>query len=173
MTISRGRWQEHLKTRGDHYHGAGRELEALETTDPGLGAGTAALAHHALAEVLEGCRAARLTRHQHILLRLGQLEARVEGAAALVRRAAAAAHGELDQKADRRLAPDAVAVASRINARDVAHAVATEGVRWIAGAEGGDLSSLEDRLALPAIRRAQQGLIADLDQLADRVYGRV
>ncbi len=172
MTISRGRWQEHLKTRGDYYHAAARELEALEPTDPGLGAATAALAHHALAEVLEGCRTARLTRHQHILLRLGQLEARVEGAAALVRRAAAADRGDLDQKADRRLSSEAVAIAARINARDVAHAVATEGVRWIAGAEDGDLSSLEDQLALPAIRRAQHGLIADLDQLTDRVYGR-
>ncbi len=171
MTIARGRWQEHLKTRGDHYHEAARGLEALEVSEPGLGAGTAALAHHALAEVLEACRTARLTRHQHILLRLGELEARVEGAGALARRAHAAARDELHPKADRRLGREALAAASRINARDVSLAVATEGVRWVGGAEGGDLDALEDGLA-PAIRGAQVGLVADLDELADHIYGR-
>ncbi len=172
MTIARGRWQEHLKTRGDYYHEAARALEALEVTQPGLGAETTALAHHALAAVLEACRTARLTRHQHILLRLGELAARVEGAGALARRAAAAARGELHPKADRRLDPGALAAASRINAREAALAVATEGIRWIAGAEGGDLGALEESLALAAIRRAQMGLVADLDELADRIYGR-
>src|SRR5271165_2143623 len=143
MTIARGRWQEHLKTRGDHYHEAARGLEALAVAWPGLGAGTAALAHHALAEVLEACRTARLTRHQHILLRLGELEARVEGAGALARRALAAARRELHPKSDRRLGPEALAAASRINAREVALAVATEGARWVTGAEGGDLGVLE------------------------------
>ncbi|MGZ4187421.1 MAG: acyl-CoA dehydrogenase family protein [Solirubrobacteraceae bacterium] len=173
LTIARGRWQEHLKTRGDHYHASARGLEALDAAQPGVGAGTAALAQDALAEVLEACRTARLTRHQHILLRLGELEARVEGAGALARRAAAAARGELHPKADRRLASDALAAAARINAREVTLAVASEGVRWVAGAEGGDLGALEDRLHLPGIRRAQAGLVADLDQLADRIYGRV
>ncbi|MGZ4304829.1 MAG: acyl-CoA dehydrogenase family protein [Solirubrobacteraceae bacterium] len=173
LTIARGRWQEHLKTRGDHYHASARGLEALDAAQPGVGAGTAALAQDALAEVLEACRTARLTRHQHILLRLGELEARVEGAGALARRAAAAARGELHPKADRRLDSDALAAAARINAREVTLAVASEGVRWVAGAEGGDLGALEDRLHLPGIRRAQAGLVADLDQLADRIYGRV
>jgi alkylation response protein AidB-like acyl-CoA dehydrogenase len=30
MTISRDRWQLHLKTRGDHYHEQARQLEALD-----------------------------------------------------------------------------------------------------------------------------------------------
>ncbi len=90
MTIARDRWQEHLKTRGDHYHAIARELEALPAQ---VGGDIAALAHHALAEMLEACRTARLTRHQHILLRLGELEARTEGAGALARRAAAVAAG--------------------------------------------------------------------------------
>ncbi|MGO9882563.1 MAG: acyl-CoA dehydrogenase family protein [Solirubrobacteraceae bacterium] len=172
MTIARGRWQEHLKTRGDHYHEIARGLDALELAQPALGADTAALAHHALAGVLEACRTARLTRHQHLLLRLGELEARVEGAGALARRAGRAARGELHPKADRRLDPDALAAASRINAREVALAVATEGARWVTGAEGGDLDALDANLGLTAIRRSQAGLVADLDQLADRIYGR-
>src|SRR5262245_14222662 len=75
MTVARDRWQQHLKTRGDHYHAAARELEELHAAHPTTGADVAALAHHALAELLEACRVARLTRHQHVLLRLGQLAA--------------------------------------------------------------------------------------------------
>ena len=53
MTISRDRWQLHLKTRGQHYHDRAREMEALAQASPESGAGVAALALHALAEVLE------------------------------------------------------------------------------------------------------------------------
>jgi alkylation response protein AidB-like acyl-CoA dehydrogenase len=171
MTIARGRWQEHIKTRGDYYHAAARELEALHGAQPDVGAHAAALAHHALAALLEACRVARLTRHQHILLRLGAIEAGVEGAGTLARRAARAERGELGPKSDRRLDADALATASRINGRDVALHAATEAVRWIAGADGGDLAGLDD-LDLQAIHRAQGGLVGDLDHLADRLYGR-
>ena len=34
MTIARDRWQQHLKTRGDHYHAAARELEASTGRTP-------------------------------------------------------------------------------------------------------------------------------------------
>ena len=166
MTIARGRWQEHLKTRGDHYHAAARELESLHADHPAVGANVAALAHHALAELLETCRVERLTRHQHILLRLGAVIAKVEGAGSLARRAARAADGELGPKADRRLENEASATASRVNAREVALAVATEAVRWLAGADSGELGDLEARLDSSAIHRAQAGLLADMDALA-------
>ncbi|HEX8114845.1 MAG TPA: acyl-CoA dehydrogenase family protein, partial [Kofleriaceae bacterium] len=73
MTIARDRWQTHLKTRGQHYHEAAAQLEALHRRRPEVGANIAALAAHALSDVLERARLARLTRHQHILLRLGEL----------------------------------------------------------------------------------------------------
>ena len=76
ITISRGRWQEHLKSGGDYYHARARELEALHGENPEVGADVAALASHALAELLERCRVQKLTRHQHILMRLGALIAR-------------------------------------------------------------------------------------------------
>ena len=136
ITIARGRWQEHLKSGGDHYHERARELEALHAEHPSVGADVAALAHHALAELLERCRVERLTRHQHILMRLGALIAQVEGAAALARRAQRAADKELNPKASRRLRAGALAAMSRVYARDAALAVATEAVRWVAGADG-------------------------------------
>ena len=37
MTISRDRWQLHLKTRGQHYHERAREFEALDARHPDVG----------------------------------------------------------------------------------------------------------------------------------------
>jgi acyl-CoA dehydrogenase len=172
MTIARDRWQQHLKTRGEHFHTLGRELEELDAAQPVVGAGIAALAHHALAEVLEACRAGRLTRHQHMLLRLGELIALVEGAAALARRAARSATGELGEKSDRRFGAEALAAISRVNAREVAQRVAADGVRWVVGAAGGDAAALAQRIGLPAIEAAQAGLVADMDETADHLYHR-
>ena len=173
MTISRDRWQAHLKTRGAHYHDAAAELEALHARRPEVGAGTAALAMHALAEVLEACRVGRLTRNQHVLLRLGDLIARAEGADALARAAAVALDGAAPPKAGTRLAPAALAAASRINARDVALTVATDGARWVVGAGGpATLAGLPAAVRLDAVLAAQDGLVADEDLLADHLYDR-
>jgi acyl-CoA dehydrogenase len=173
MTVARDRWQQHLKTRGDHYHAAARELEALHGAHGEVGADIAALALHALAELFEACRVDRLTRNQHLLLRLGQLAAIAEGADALARRAARAADGALDPKAPRRFGPGALAAISRANARDVALSIGTEAVRWVAGADGsGEVEQLAARLGVPAIHAAQRGLVADLDAIADAIYDR-
>jgi alkylation response protein AidB-like acyl-CoA dehydrogenase len=175
MTISRDRWQSHLKTRGQHYHEQAREFEALHARHPNVGADIAALALHALAEVMEKARAARLTRHQHILLRLGELIAFAECAGSLSRRAARLAEGNLNEKANRRFDAAALAALSRIFAREAALKVAEDGLRWIIGAGGvcdGGITGLETSLGLPAIHRAQSGLISDLDYIADVLYGR-
>jgi alkylation response protein AidB-like acyl-CoA dehydrogenase len=174
MTISRDRWQLHLKTRGDHYHEQARQLEALDARHKDVGAGVAALALHALAEVMERARAARLTRHQHILLRLGEWTAYAEAAGCLARRAAMAAEGRLNEKANLRFDPAALAALSRIFAREAALKVATEGLRWVTGAGGvQEMTNLEAALGLPAIHRAQAGLMADMDHVSDVLYGRV
>ncbi len=108
-----------------------------------------------------------------MLLRLGRLAALVEGSAALVRRAAAAAEGKLAEKGSRRFSADALAAISRVNARDVALTVGTEAVRWVAGAGDGEgIDELASRLRLPEAWGAQAGLLADLDSVADAVYGR-
>jgi acyl-CoA dehydrogenase len=173
MTIARGRWQEHLKSAGDYYHARARELEALALENPAVGADVAALAEHALAELMERCRAARLTRHQHILFRLGALIAQAEGAEALARRAAQAAAKQLPEKASKRLRPDALAAAARVNARNAAMTIATEAVRLVAGADGGELGDLEQRLGTAAINRAQAGLLSDLQTVTTAVYKRM
>ena len=175
MTISRDRWQSHLKTRGQHYHEQARKFEALHARHPDVGADIAALALHALAEVMEKARVAHLTRHQHLLLRLGELTAYAECAGSLCRRAALSSEGKLNEKANRRFDANALAAISRIFARDAALKVAEDGLRWVIGAGGisdAELAGFETNVGLPAIHRAQSGLIADMDHVADVVYGR-
>ncbi len=175
MTIARDRWQMHLKTRGQHYHEKARELEALHLVKSDVGADLAALASHALAEVLERARLARLTRHQHILFRFGELIAWVEGAAGLARRAARSAAGELNDKASRRFKPEALAVMARVFAREAALKVASEGEGLVVGGGGiqhGGLAEFETAAKLPEIRDRMRDLLADLDRMAHIVYQR-
>jgi len=175
MTICRDRWQLHLKTKGQFYHDLARGVEELRAQHPNVGAGIAGLCLHALAELLETSRIHRLTRHQHILFRLGELIAYAECAGSLARRAARAAEGRLSEKANMRFSSEALAAMSRIFAREASTKLAAEGMRWVVGAAGlqdKEVSDLENKLGLPALYRAQAGLIQDMDQVADFLYGR-
>jgi hypothetical protein len=51
--------------------------------------------------------------------------------------------------------------------------IATEGIRWVAGADGATLGDLDERLGLAAIHRAQAGLLADMQEVCTAVYGRM
>ncbi|MBK8481341.1 MAG: acyl-CoA dehydrogenase family protein [Proteobacteria bacterium] len=175
MTIARDRWQIQIKSRGQHYHAQARELEQLHARQPAVGADVAALAAHALAEVLEAARVARLTRHQHVLFRVGELVAFVEAAGAFARRAARAAEGELPEKTDRRFDATVLATMSRVFARKVALKVVLEGPQWVAGADGlpdSEGPAFAQRCGLAAVQGAQRGLIADMDRVADALYQR-
>lgn len=176
MTIARDRWQLHLKTRGQHYHDQAKLFEELHARQTNVGADTSALTLHALAEVMEKARNARLTRYQHILLRLGELIAYAESAGSLARRAALMAENKINEKSNRRFDAATLAAISRIFAREAALKVAEEGLRWVVGGAGissAELPAFDISIGLPAIHRAQAGLITDLDFVADVIYGRV
>ncbi|MDJ0865829.1 MAG: acyl-CoA dehydrogenase family protein [Myxococcota bacterium] len=175
MTISRDRWQQHLKTRGQHYHDLAEELRQQHGQLSGCGADLAALALHALAELMERARKARLTRNQHVLFRLGEAVAWAEGAASLARRASAAARDALPEKADRRFDPATLAAVSRVYAREAGLKVADAAFQWVRGGDGvedAELRAFAEALGLPAIHAAQAGLLADMDRIADALYGR-
>jgi len=175
MTISRDRWQIHLKTRGQHYHEQARKFEALHHQNANVGADVAVLALRALAEVMEKARTARLTRHQHVLLRLGELIAYAESAGSLAQRAARAAEDKLSEKANRRFDPAVLSAISRVFAREAALKVGEEGLRLVVGAAGvtdSEIPGFEAGLNIAGIHRAQAGLISDMDSVADAIYGR-
>ena len=89
-TMARDRWQLHLKSRGAWYLDWAQRMDRLHAERRDVGAGSAAMALRALAAVLERCRQDKLTRHQHVLFRLGELVAQAEGAAVFAERAARA-----------------------------------------------------------------------------------
>ena len=120
---------------------------------------------------MERARVARLTRNQHVLLRLGELVAVAECAAALSRRAAAALAGTLDEKADRRFDPPSLAAVARVYAREAAFRVAHEGHRLVMGADpDGDSDALTAAVRMSDVDRAQVGLIEDMDAVRDALY---
>jgi len=172
MTIGRDRWQQHLKSAGRYYPDRAAGLRALHTRHPDVGAEAAALACESLAGVLEACRIGRLTRNQHVLLRLGELIASAEVAGWFAERAAKAIEGTLPEKADHRFDATALAAMSRVFARDAAHQVACDGLRLVTAASGSPNLPAETDLGLNHVRAAQAGLLSDMDRIADVLYGR-
>jgi alkylation response protein AidB-like acyl-CoA dehydrogenase len=173
MTIARDRWQEHLKTRGAYYHEQAGAMQALHGRNPDVGADIVAMAFHALAEVLEAARLNRLTRNQHLLFRFGEIIAYVECAGALAGRAAALADGSAHTKTDDRFDAAALAAISRAFAREAVHQAAEIGLRWVIAA--GDYSDEEAEalsrvVGSSAARRAQHGLLDDMQAVADALY---
>ena len=140
---------------------------------PTVGADVAALAHHALAEVMEACRAARLTRNQHVLLRLGEWVAWTECSAAPVATCGSRCRRRrLPDKGDHRFDAAALAAMSRVFAREAAMKVTTEGLRWLHGGSADVEPGLDERVGLTQVMAAQSGLIDDMDAVAAAVYGR-
>ena len=171
MTIARDRWQLHLKTGGRHYHEQAAAMEAVHGAHPEVGADVAALAFHSLAETMERLRIGRLTRHQHVLFRLGDWIAHAECAASLSRRAQRAADGRTHPKADVRFTTAAQAAIARIFAREAALKVGEEGMRWLIGADAAPAAAeLETALRIHEVRSAQAGLLADMDQVAGALF---
>lgn len=161
-TIARDRWQLHLKSRGAYYLEWADRLLKQNAEEPDSGAATAALALQTLAVVLERCRIDRLTRHQHVLFRLGEMIAYAEGAAIFAERVCKKPSdvAGLDVPARQAL--------SRIYAREAALKVANDGLKWAIGGGQTDANFVQ-QLNLPAVYQAQVGLIADMDYTAKRL----
>ena len=174
MTIARGRWQEHLKSSGRYYLDLAAGMSALHATNPVVGADAAALALQSLAVVLDCCRVGRLTRNQHVLFRIGELIATAETAAVFARAADAAMAERRFEKSPTRFTGEALAAMARVFAREAAQKIALDGTRWVAGALEPGSPVLAGLTGIPtdAIRAAQAGLLADMDRVADALYGR-
>jgi len=158
-TTARDRWQLHLKSRGAHYLDWAQRVERLHAERKDVGARDAALALRALAAVLERCRADKLTRHQHVLFRLGELVAQAEGAAVFAERAARAPTTAVP------LPPATIAAMSRVFAREAAARVAFEGARWAIAAGQTD-PEFARAIDLGQVLAGQAGGIEDMDVIA-------
>ncbi len=173
MTIARDRWQEHLKTRGEYFHARASRLGELHAVQADVGADIAAIALHSLAEIMERARTGHLTRNQHVLLRLGELIAWGECAASLAQRASRALANNLTAKADKKFRAPVLAAMSRVFARQAALKIGNDGLSLVAGSSAATaVDGLAQALQMPAIYAAQTGLLADMDYVADALYGR-
>ena len=79
------------------------------------------------------------------------------------------------RRPDRRFDGDALAAISRVFAREAALKVAEEGLRWVAGLERSGSRTWRRCWHDPATTRlsaAQTGLLADMNRVADVLYGR-
>jgi len=163
-TIARDRWRLHLQGRGEHYKRMAASLEGLHREAPEVGADVAAMAVRVVHETVERARLGRLTRHQHVLFRLGEMMARAEIAANLCQ--FAAGRGRSDWKPF--FAPGSASAMARVCARDAALDLVTEAVRILHGADAVDaaaLAELESALGTTRIHQACRGLIADMDEI--------
>jgi alkylation response protein AidB-like acyl-CoA dehydrogenase len=168
-TIARDRWRAHLQTRGQYYAQMAPALEQLATTAPTVGADIVAQALRALNDILEYARTNRLTRNQHILFRLGEWMALAETAAAMARYAAdpAIGSGVRDNGGPLSASGPVAQAMSRIYAREASLRIASEGLRWLIGSlDQVDVPEVQRALNLETIYRAQRGILADSDQVA-------
>ncbi|MDD5210295.1 MAG: acyl-CoA dehydrogenase family protein [Elusimicrobiales bacterium] len=157
MTIYRGRWQEHLKSRGRYYLDMADQLDQLHANEPKVGAHASALGLRALAAILEECRVHKLTRHQHVTFTLGRLICAAETAWNFSIAAAAPKYSETI-----RFDREGWQAMARIFAREAALNTAAEGLALVLGAAD-SAGNLADAVNMEAIQIEQKGMIADMD----------
>ncbi|MGA1873112.1 MAG: acyl-CoA dehydrogenase family protein [Thermoplasmatota archaeon] len=164
MTIARNRWQEHLKTRGSFYSEMAKEAEAVHATDPNVGADLAAIGLKALSNIYELCRVQKLTRNQHILMRLGELSAWGETAHIFSRIASQEEYSKA-VRFDR----ETWQAMARVYAKDAALKIAEDGIKLVLGYGDGEPALLRSHVSMDAIMAGQKGRKEDMDLIAERL----
>ncbi|MBN1960590.1 MAG: acyl-CoA dehydrogenase family protein [Deltaproteobacteria bacterium] len=159
-TIARDRWRLFLQSQGGFYRDLANSLDSLHAQTPDVGANIAALGIRSLHALFDRAREKRLTRHQHVLFRLGELCMQAETAATLARAAAGAARGPKPTANTHK-------AMARVYAREAAAKVVNEGIKWVRGCDAQeDTTLLERNLRLSEINAAYSGMMADLDTIA-------
>ncbi len=166
-SIAQDRWRLHLMTRGANYKNLAADLDRCEQSNPGCGAAVAARSARALAEIMEVCRAKRLTRNQHISFTLGMMCAHLEVAAAFCRKVASKDPGTS------RYSLPTLAAMSRLWARQVSQEVTSEGLGIIAGSgalAGSFLTSFVQLIEVDGIYQGLSGKLDDLGEVAREIF---
>lgn len=155
MTIYRGRWQEHLKTRGNFYLDKAKEISADIYKD--IGGKALSFGLNALRDILEECRLNRLTRHQYITLELGRLIASAEVAFSFIKQAQS---GVVVEGCPFNL--ETIKTMARINAKNTAWEIASSGIKLLNSALE---KPTEKDFNISEISKEYCGVIKDMDAL--------
>ncbi|OGS03227.1 MAG: acyl-CoA dehydrogenase [Elusimicrobia bacterium RIFCSPLOWO2_12_FULL_59_9] len=164
LTTFRARWQENINAEGRTYDKIADEMDALHSNAPDVGAGAASAGLRALSRVLQACFDQKLTHNQIVMMKLGELMAYAETAAAFCRESAKATLSEaviFDHETWRAM--------SRIHARQAAAWIASEGLSLVAGASDNDAAGLVDGVNVKAVAKTQKGAVADMDLAAKKL----
>jgi alkylation response protein AidB-like acyl-CoA dehydrogenase len=167
-TVGRDRWAQHLKTRGQIWRQAAEQMDALHAQHADVGAGMVAVAMRAIDTFLEKAREARLTRHQHVLFRIGEIVARAETAAVMCRWAVTEDHDP--KRAD----AATLRAMARIYARETLTLVIQQSMEWLRASDAVDASRSGDlaaSLGIDALWKGYGGWLADMDHVARVVLG--
>jgi alkylation response protein AidB-like acyl-CoA dehydrogenase len=165
MTIYRGRWQEHLKTRGEYYMSMARELEEISKENNESGAYEASLALKALANILEECRINKLTRHQYVTFVLGRLISMAEHAYVFAKTAfndTLSGTVKFDSATYKAM--------SRVFAKNTALKIAIEG-GWIVLGLNDKSSSVFEKINMAEIEKRQYGILSDMELISKSLVG--
>lgn len=164
MTIYRGRWQEHLKSRGQYYANQAEQFQTLHKSNPDIGADSIALCLNGLSYILEQARAQRLTRHQYVTFKLGEVIANIEVAAVFTKNAAGENYPD-GTKFD----SETVKTMARVNARETAFDAINQGAKIVLGA--GNLNGIElaQNTNLVEIIDKQKAVTQDKDFIAAKL----
>ncbi|MBN1390555.1 MAG: acyl-CoA dehydrogenase family protein [Candidatus Thermoplasmatota archaeon] len=164
MTIARDRWQEHLKSRGSFYSEIAKDAQTLHGKDPDVGADLAEKALKALSNIYELCRVQKLTRNQHVLMRLGELSAWAETAFTFSKMAAQDRYSKgvrFDRETWRAMA--------RVYARDAALKIADDGIKLVLGYGDGEPALMRSYVDLDQIMAGQKERRKDMDLIARKL----
>lgn len=165
-TVARDRWATHLKTRGALWRDRAAGMQALHAEDPTVGADMVAMSFLAIERFLEKARESRLTRHQHILFRIGEMIARAETAEVMCRWPLVPEH---DPK---RVDGQTLRAMSRIFACETLALVTQQAMRWLRGSDAIDANVADDwanSLGINKLWTSYGGLLADMDCVAQAV----
>ncbi len=162
ITIGRDRWQQHLKSRGEYFNDLAKKADEVHSKDADVGADLAGASLRALANIFEECKVQRLTRNQHIMMRLGELTTWAETAFVFSLKAA-----EENYSKGVRFDRDTWQAMARSYAKDASIRVATDGIKLIMGYGTGDAGDLETKVFLKDIMTMQKGQKEDRELISE------
>ena len=166
--ISTFRWKKTRKTKGEYYAAMAREMFDLAEKSGDAAYSLYGHAANALNAAIDLAHGHRLTRKQAVMFNLADMMTYVEVGVAMARKTAglAAAGGV---KANRQT------VMSRIFAREVARVVGNNLLNVLLGTGTLDESTITEfkqKVSLDELLYNQAGLLADMDEAADIIFGR-
>ena len=166
--ISTFRWKKTRKTKGEFYSAMGREMQALADAGVEAGGRLLGLCANALNQLIDVAHENRLTRSQHVMFQLADFMVHVETGVSFARKA------DRLIKAGNREAGK-IAAMSRIFAAEVARFATAAIATVLQGTENLDQDRQEELFAAMAfdeLARGQQGVINDMDKVADILFER-